>query len=347
MKHNNEQDHYCWVQLAARTQTGRIIRGGYVRFDDDDAINPWREKFNNIDVFRSICVYAEPSHRAKYVAPLYFYIRPRGDFAEARANTIELEETLLCSFDPPYRCIEIYLNPDDTFELVMSQEVFEPSYSPHILGVNKEFAEIVRDDGLRLVDTSVYSETHLWQFSNSLSGATGRYKVPLSHEELLDAGQDELMEMTRSPRSQDHYAYIFPGEFAPWHYEQRIRELEHKRMSCLICEGTGRGMAIHERAVPCIHAVEFSGLPDGTRHKTYLLLARYFAYLNMHYGQIVQRLKTIDSKHPIRDPADIEKAAEFGCRHPGPLACDDPTLMRYCRKDQCYLAKSDNSGGCW
>ena len=87
---NNEQDNYCWIQLAARTQDGKMIRNGYVRFDDDNTINQWRQRYNNTDVFRSICMYAEPSHRARYVVPLFFYVRSRGDFAEVRASAIQL-----------------------------------------------------------------------------------------------------------------------------------------------------------------------------------------------------------------------------------------------------------------
>jgi hypothetical protein len=339
---NNEQDNYCWIQLAARTEVGKTIRNGYVQFDNNDAINRWRRKFNNTDVFRSICVYAKPSHRARFVAPLFFYVRPQGDFAQARAKTIDLEESLLVNLDAPCRSVEIYLDGDGTFELVMSHEVFQPVYSPHIFAVNKEFAEILQGLHLRLVDTSVYSETHLWRFPNSRSSRTGLYKIPLSHEELLDAGQDELIEMTRSPRTEDNYAYVIPGEFADYHYQERIQEQEQKSMRCPVCESTGREMPIHEKPLPCIQTFETSGLPDGTRYKTYLLLASYFAYLHMHYDQIVRRLSAIDAMHPIRDPAYIEKAAEFGCRHPGPLACTDPTLMRYCQKDECHLAHSDN-----
>jgi len=340
---NNEQDNYCWIQLAARRQDGKMIRNGYVRFDDDDTINQWRKRFNNTDVFRSICVYAKPSHRARYVAPLFFYVRSRGNFAEVRTSAIELEDAILCNLDAPCRSVEIYLDGEGTFELRMSHEVFQASYSPHIFTLNKMFAEILPDDDLQLVDTSAYKETHLWRFSNSRSSRTGLYKIPLSHEELIDAEQEELIAMTRSPRTEDNYAYIIPGEFADWNYLQRIRKLEQESMSCPICKCKDREITIHERSVPCIQGFESYGLPDGTRHKTYLLLARYFAYINMHYDQIVRRLKVIDGKHPIRDPGDIEKAVEFGCRHPGPLECTDQTVLRYCRKDECYLAKSDNS----
>ena len=317
-----------------------MIRNGYVRFDDEDAIHQWRRKFNNTDVFRSICVYATPSHRARFVAPMFFYVQPQGDFAAARAKTIELEEVLSCSLDVTCESVEIYFNSDGTFELFMSHEEFQPVYSPHTLAMNKEFAQFMNNDGLHLVDTRVYSETHLWRFSNSRSSQTDRYKIPLRHEELLEAEQKELVEMTRSPRSEDHYGSRGPTKYADWNYLQRIRNLEQTTMRCPVCEGTGREMPFHERPVPCIQTFEASGLPDGTRHKTYLLLARYFAYLNMHYDQIVKRLKVIDNKHSIRDPADIEKAAEFGCRHPGPLACTDPVLMKYCRKDKCSSGKS-------
>lgn len=340
MFNSKEMHNYCWVQLAACARDGKMIRNGYVRLDDIDAINRWRREYNNTGVLRSICVYAKPNHRARYVAPMFFCVRPQGDFAEARNTTIELEELLLSNMNAPDRSVEIYLTGDGTFELVMSHEVFQPLYSPHIFTLNREFAELMKPGGLKLIDTSVYTETHLWQFPNSRISGTSPYKIPIAHEELYDAEKDQLIEMARYPRSVDNYAQIQSDEFVDWHYREWIQELEDKSVMCSICDGIGGAIPASQRPAPCIKAVEASELSDGTRHRMYLLLARYFAYLNMHYDQIVQRLMIIDASHPIRDPADIKKAAALGCRHPSLLACDDPMVMRYCQKDRCSLGKS-------
>lgn len=83
-------------------------------------------------------------------------------------------------------------------------------------------------------------------------------------------------------------------------------------------------------------------LPDGTRHAAYCELASCFAYLHVHYPEIVAWLVAIDSRNPIRDPKDIDEAAAFGCRHPSPLECDS-VLRRFCAKDGCELAGSSHS----
>jgi hypothetical protein len=81
---------YRWVQLMARRPDGQIVRGDFVQLSDGNAFVEWYQEFNGVDVFHSICVYAERDCRARYVVSLYARIRSqRGiDVAKRAAQAV-------------------------------------------------------------------------------------------------------------------------------------------------------------------------------------------------------------------------------------------------------------------
>jgi hypothetical protein len=91
--------------------------------------------------------------------------------------------------------------------------------------------------------------------------------------------------------------------------------------------------------LPCVEAIESAVLADATRHATYYSLASAYAGLNMHYPEIVARLRAIDDRNPVLDPNDIEKAAGYGCQHPCYPPCGS-VLRQHCRKNTCPMAES-------
>ena len=62
MSENRVHDDFIWIELAGFLPDGKMIRDQFVRIDDVEAISSWRDKFNNTDVFSSICRYEKPYH---------------------------------------------------------------------------------------------------------------------------------------------------------------------------------------------------------------------------------------------------------------------------------------------
>jgi DNA primase large subunit len=97
---------------------------------------------------------------------------------------------------------------------------------------------------------------------------------------------------------------------------------------------------------PCIKAIQDAVLPDGVRHRAYLSLARFYRWIGMHPDEIREWIKVIDSRNPIRDPDYINRTIEWACAHPGLPGCNDESLRRYCRSENCFYVRiKKNAGG--
>ena len=97
--------------------------------------------------------------------------------------------------------------------------------------------------------------------------------------------------------------------------------------------------------LPCAKAIQEATLGDGSRHHIYMILARYYSYLNMHHDEILERIEGIDARNPIRDADYIERIINFGQKHPGFSGCDERELQEYCRNNNCFYAKLKNRDG--
>jgi len=343
-KSTGRKDNYCWVQLAARQPDGEVIRGDFVRLSDENAFVAWRGRFSDVDVFYSICAYAEPDARARYAAPLYFHIRSEYGLDAARKATLAVHEPVSYMLDCRVDSPQFYFDGEDGFDLFVPLDVFDAFYSPWIFRLYAQLATLMDSSEEYVVDQDIYHQAYLWRLPGSRCGDKGLYKVHLTVHEMQELSSEEILAIAASPRTGCPCREYGPDKYAPWWYKCAIRRVARSNPSCLKCS---TGTHNHSRELPpCIRALESTALPDGTRHATYSTLASYFAYLNMHYPEIVARLQVIDGRNPIRDPGDIKNIAQFGCRHPSPLPCDS-LLRRFCAKGGCALAQSggDTHGG--
>ena len=80
-------------------------------------------------------------------------------------------------------------------------------------------------------------------------------------------------------------------------------------------------------------------LPDGIRHRTYLSLARFYRWIGMHPDEIHEQIVDLDRRNPIRDPDAIDRIVAWSCAHPGFPGCQDESLRRYCRPENCFYSR--------
>jgi hypothetical protein len=203
-------------------------------------------------------------------------------------------------------------------------------------------AEKAEKEGVRFVDKSVYSKRRIWRLSNSINSKSRLFKIPLTYEELRDMSIDGILKLADRARSEDTFVVPKVCDQAAYWYRLAIERFE-KNLTRPTNDKINTKFKRGWRMPPCIKTIQAAIIPDGIRHQLYLSLARYYGYLNMHYEEILERLEAIDSRNPIRDPDSIERAADFGCRHPGFPGCDDPALTRYCQKDKCFYVKLKRS----
>lgn len=309
--------------------------GDFVQLNDKKALAKWCREFSDIDVFHSMRAYAEPDHRARYVAPLYFHLRSERGIDAARTATLTVHERVLYALDCHPNSPQFYFDGEDGFDLLVPLDAFDAFYSRWIFRLYAQLA--ARMDSLEehVVDQEIYHQAHLWRLPNSRHGKQGLYKVHLTLQEMRELSREEILAIATSLRVSCRRR-DGPDEYAPQWYKRETRRVAQINGPCPRCS-TGIHNH-HHRLPPCIRALESKALPDGTRHATYSKVASYFAYLNMHYPEIVARLQAIDSRNPIRDPKNIRRIAQFGCHHPSFPSCDLES-RRYCPKEGCEMAE--------
>ncbi len=332
-------NEYKWLEFAAICN-GKWIRNHFFRIDDSDAIKKWRMRFNNRDIFTSVCVFAEPKRDCAFVTRIMFFdIDAPDNLEKGRADTLGFCQMLEEKAKIPRDSIGVFYSGSKGFHIEVPCEVFCLQPSKYVLELCKRMANKVVEAGLTSLDTGIYTPARLWRLTGSINGKKNLYKIPMTYEELRDIGLDEIVNHARTSCGDESYALSsFCQAAADW-YQKAVSVLEkesnlppiHRQMNLDFKQGW--------RMSPCVKAIEEATLADGSRHSLYVHLSRYYAYLNMHPEEIRERILKIDARNPIRDPDSIDRAIDWGCRNPGFTGCRSTVFSNYCKKEECFYAK--------
>jgi hypothetical protein len=338
-----EKKSYNWIELAAFLHDGAVVRNEYAHIDDEAAIDRWKNRFRNTNIFSSIAIYAGPSYETTSITPIFFDIDSADDLPATRVSALTLCEMLMNRAFVPQDSLEIYFSGNKGFHVLVPCPVFRAFSSPNALALNKRMAQKAEAQGIRFLDTGVYTNKRIWRLPNSIHGKSGLFKIPLTYEELRDMDMDSIVKLAQSPRPQDSFVMPCVCEKATQWYGRAIECFEERYTKRSSNRTINTQFKRGWRMPPCVKAIETAVVPDGIRHMLYVSLARYYSYLNMHHDEILDRLEAIDQRNPVRDPHSIERAVSFGCTHPGFPGCENPAISRYCQKDKCFYARLKES----
>ena len=178
---------FPWIELAGRTEDGQMFRNQFVRVDDTKAIARLRERFNNTDVYRSVCQLAEPDRKARYICPVFFDM-DAPDLEEARRNTLMACDLMMDRWDVSMSSLDIFFSGAKGFHLLIPLEVFNGFSSSHLMRLCRSLARRLMKEGVQHIDLGVYQPARLLRLVNSINSKTGLCKVPLEYKELRDLG---------------------------------------------------------------------------------------------------------------------------------------------------------------
>lgn len=331
-------DRYEWVELLSTKPDGQAVTCEFVKINDENAIDRWRHRFGNTDVFQSICIYAEPNRDARYAVPMYFSVCEK-DLPSVQKSTLELAKQVLIETQCSLESLQVYFDGHQGFDLAISHQDMDTYYSPHAFKLYRGMAQAAAQAGIMPIRSDIYSEAFRWRLPNSIDSRSRLYKTEMTLDVLDTAEMSEILEDSRiaQPRGSLLGAlWSTEKPFAAWWFEREIKKLTTNPGECTHCNHSSDRSTSHVRLPACIASIESAVLSDGVRHQTYLSLAKYFAHLNLHHTEIVQRLMAIDVRNPIRDPDDIQELASFGCLHPG-FSCRDPVYQTFCQREICWF----------
>jgi hypothetical protein len=330
---------YDWHELAALLPNGKMVRGHYVRRDGSAGISAWRRRFLNTNVFGSIGSYMEPDNNAPFILPLHADIDCLDDLEAARESTLIWCEMVMDRIRLSQDNLDISFSGHKGFHVIVAPEIFRAFHSPYTLGLYRRMARRACDAGVRFLDQKVYDRKRLWRLTNSRHGKSGLFKIPLRYEELRDISVDGIRKLAANPRPDDTLAtHQVCEEAAEW-YRKAIAACAQSQTTSRPHATTGKTFRKGWRMPPCIKTTQETTLPDGIRHSAYAALARFYRWIDMHPDEIRERIEALDSRNPIRDSDYIGRTIEWACAHPGFPGCNDESLRRYCRPENCFYVR--------
>ena len=346
MVNNMEQHLYEWIELAALMPGGKMARGKYVNINNFNAIKTWAGKFDNRDIFTSICRYTESNHTSEFIVPVFFDIDCPSDLNAARENALTLCIMLMERISVPQESMDIYFSGNKGFHVLVPCKIFDAFYSPHVLTLYKAMAQKAQQYGVPFLDNAVYTNRRIWRMANSINTKSGLFKIPLTFEEIRDMDITGIQKLARFRRADDSLAISKTCEQTAQWYRTAINYFENQpAKSKDHAKNTNQEFKNGWRMLPCVKQIQETTLCDGSRHHIYMILARYYSYLNMHHDEILERIEAIDRQNPIRDSDSIERFVKFGCEHPGFSGCNDDVLQKYCCSPKCFYAKLKTRDG--
>lgn len=129
-----------------------------------------------------------------------------GDQIKAIGQSLEDARKVVNYFiefhDLPDHAVQCWFSGSKGFHVYVRPEPMDIRPHRHLTYIVKNIAFELRD-GLDLptLDTSVYSVPRMWRIPNTVHQKTGRYKIELTTQELLTLDAEQIIERSRSPRS--------------------------------------------------------------------------------------------------------------------------------------------------
>jgi hypothetical protein len=329
---------FCWIELAALLPTGKMVRDKFVHINDSREIAGWCKKYNNTDIFTSIQRYERPGADSGFIVPVYFDIDCGDNLNNSKKSSLILCELIIKRLRIDTGQIGIFFSGYKGFHITVDCEVFNAFPSKYLLPLYKKMARNARKQGVEFLDGNVYSNRRLWRLCNSVNSKSGLYKIPLSHKELMHLDIDKIKELAEQPRSQENLIDLKQNKDACRWYRNALKCMERIKVeSCN--RKTFTNFKNGWRIPPCIEAMQKTTLPDGIRHNSYLILARFYSWINMHPEQIKEKLLETDKRHPISDPDSIERIIKWSAENTGFAGCGSEILQKYCQKNKCFYYK--------
>ncbi len=325
-----------YIELAAMLPEGKMVRNHFIRHDNQAAISCWRTQYNNRDIYATVCRFDQPGRSNRYLCPFFLDIDAE-DLAIACEETVKSCSLLRDHLDITESSFEIYFSGQKGFHVLLPLTVFGDPDEPNLMTIWHQLAQRLAKENLPHLDLGIYQASRVLRLPNSIHSQTGLYKIPLEYKALKDWGIDYVRETAKVPASEESLAIdeespkavAWLNEAIEWNRRRTILAPEHRQ--------SPTGFTSGWRIPPCIEALESAVIPDNMRHRTYFVLARFYAWIGMHPDEIIRRLGTIDARHPIKDGKDyIPRTAQGVLKKPGFIGCHEPILERYCRPEKCF-----------
>ena len=333
----NSSNTRPWIELAAILPEGGMVRNQFVPTDDTGAISAWRNRFDNKDVYASICLFTQSSRESPYTCPFFLDVDCENDLERAHGEVLGACNLLIEHIGIDPECLDIHFSGAKGFHVIVPLEVFGQPLYQGVMAIWSELAKRLAKEDLKRIDLAVYQPSRVLRLANSINSKTGLYKVPLEFKELKDLGLGYVLEIAKSPREEDSMAM-------PEECPQVIAWFNNAMDWVQVRNVYRKHEEVHQfkngwRKPPCIRKLETGKLSQGIRHTAYFELSRFYAWINMHPLEAEDRIRQIDQRNPIRDPDYISRVVHSARKYKGFSPCRKQIFIQHCDPERCFVKR--------
>lgn len=341
----SERSELKEIEIGVRLPNGKFIRN---IFADIEEISKYRKQYKNQGVYVSAYCYKS---------------------AKAKTDETELYGHLYIDLDnPDMKDIE---QETDAFETIREDGIRAISFLSAIMGVDEEMIKIYYSGqkglhiivpaaviGLRpmkelnhvfkviakdihkmskhkTIDTQIYDNARLFSLPGVKHPATGRYKIPLSYEELRTLSFDDIKRLSRNKRKVV-YKKARLSTKANRMFKNYIDEWEKEKM-LLSNKSTKKGTQSLNFMPPCIESILNRPCTNGFRNHTAAALSSYFKSRGLSKAQAWKELEVWNDEMAKLPKGELSTTFESIYNGDYSYGCATLETLGDCCKDKCKI----------
>ena len=176
----------------------------YIRPSDVQNI---RGRFNNTDVYATVMAYEDikKQNATNMIGQMYIdldmSLHNEDDYQKLTRDLRLIVTYLGLNYGIAQNMLKFYFTGSKGFHIMISPIVFDIEPNDKLNQIYKEIAKELNDTTInKPVDIKIYDTKRLFRLPNSINGKSGKYKVPISYENIYNFSYQNILDYASSPK---------------------------------------------------------------------------------------------------------------------------------------------------
>jgi hypothetical protein len=260
-------------------------------------------------------------------------------FEKVREDGIKAVSFLSAIMGIDEEMIKIYYSGQKGLHIIVNAKILGVKPMPELNHVYKVIAkEIHKMSKHKTIDTGIYDNARLLSLPGVQHPVTGRYKIPLTFDELRTLSFDSVKKLARSKRKIAHKearynpkAYrIFQSYIVDWEKEKASQSRKSNK-------GFEKKMNF---CPPCIESILNRPCPNGFRNNTAAVLSSYFKQRGWSKKKGWEELNKWNDEYANLTQTELTTTFESIYNGDYVYGCTTLEGLGDCQKDKCKIGQN-------
>lgn len=335
------------IEIGVRLPSGGFTRNIFKTIKD---IPNMRKKYKNKGVYVSAYCYQDAKNKTEDTL-LYGHLYIDLDLDELKDSSIENEafekiredglktvSFISAIMGVDEEMVKIYYSGQKGLHIVVPAKVLGIQPMKDLNHVFKVIAkEIHKMSKYKTIDTGIYDNARLFSLPGVKHPVTGRYKIPLTYDELRTLSFKEIKKLAqgkrkvtyKDPRYNSKAHRIFQTYIEDWEKEKQEKNKKSKK-------GYDQKLSF---CPPCIESILNRPCPAGFRNNTAAALSSYFKQRGWSKKKGWRLINEWNEEYANLPKGELETTFESIYNGNYAYGCSTLELLGDCQKDKCKIGQ--------